>query len=156
MMTNKQKAKGSRWEKEATEKLNKEVKGSFWKVVPASGALGTTLGEPLLTGDIKGSVESFKKKFRAECKAGYNSSTNKEVKQFTLKKEWLDKIKYEASLDYCYPVLFGKFDNVRSGVAKFAVLTFDDFIDVLNYVSDLKKELDLVYEELQKTKKPVE
>lgn len=156
MMTNKQKAKGRRWEHDATDILNKNVKDSFWKVVPASGALGTTLEEPLLTGDISGNVSSIVKKFRAECKVGYNSSTNKEIKQFTLKKDWLDKIKYEANLNYCYSVLFGKFDNARAGVSKFAVLSFEDFIDLLNYTTDLKKELDLVYEKLQEAKKPVE
>lgn len=145
-MTNKAKQQGSRWEHDAVELLNQKVKNSSWKRIPGSGAIGTNLNEPMLTGDLVGIVISFPKKFKAECKSGYNSSTDKEVKQFTLKKDWLDKIGEEARVNYSIPILLGKFTNARSGVKHFVVMDLNEFSELLNTVTDLRKELDLLYE----------
>lgn len=146
MMTNKAKQQGGKWEHDAVVLLNLKIKESIWKRIPGSGAIGTNLNEPMLTGDLVGIVPSFSKKFKAECKSGYNSSTNKEVKQFTLKKEWLDKISEEAKTNFSIPILLGKFTNARSGVKHFVVLDLNEFSELINYVTDLKKELDLLYE----------
>lgn len=150
---NKQKIKGDDWERLVVELLNKHVANSVWKKIPASGAMGTTLGEPLLTGDVKGDIEGFYKKVKAECKAGYNSSTNKEVKQFTLKKEWLDKIGEEAKALNALPVLFGKFSGARSGVKHFVVLDLNFFIEILNEYTELKQDFDKLFVFLEEAKK---
>jgi hypothetical protein len=153
MMTNKAKRKGSLFEHDLVILLNEKIKNSTWKRIPGSGAMGTTLGEAELTADVVGKVDAFPKKIKGECKSGYNSSTNKQVKSFRVMKEWLDKVKIESKANYSFPVLFGKFDNVRDdGVKKITVLDIEDFIYLINYITDLKEELDDVYEELQKRK----
>jgi hypothetical protein len=141
-----QKRKGSDFERRATEILNRLINNSNWKRIPGSGAMGTSLDESLLMGDIKGEVEKFPYKFRGECKTGYSNRTGGEAKSFTLKKEWLDKIKEEAKKSFSFPFLIGHFDGVRVGVKNFIVMDVDDFSDIINKYTDLKKELDLLYE----------
>lgn len=145
MSPSKSKDRGSRWERDAVNILNNLIKLSAWKRIPGSGAIGTILGESLLTGDLTGAVEGYPKKFKAECKVGYNPSTNKEVKSFSLKKEWLDKIKQESENACSAPLLLGKFDNVREGVKHFVVMDIKDFADIMNYITDMNKELEILY-----------
>jgi hypothetical protein len=152
-MVNKAKQVGSNWEHDLVEILNKKIEESSWKRIAGSGAIGTSLNEPLLTGDVKGEIEGFYKKFKGECKAGYNSSSNKEVKQFTLKKEWLDKIKAEAEVINHIPILFGKFTGARSGVKHFAVLDLNYFIELINEYIELKADYDKLFIAIQESKR---
>lgn len=138
----KSKAKGNAWEHDVVEILNKEIVGGNFRRIPGSGAMGTIMDEPLLTGDVSGKVEGINQKFKIECKVGYNTSTNKEVKQFTLKKEWLDKIGDEAKNALAIPLLVGKFSGARKGVKEFAVLDINVFIYLINEIARLQKELD--------------
>lgn len=142
-MTNPSKVKGSTFERLAVEILNTLVEDSVWKRIPGSGALGTSLGEPILTSDILGVVKSIPKRFKVEAKVGYNSSKGKEVKQFTLKKEWIDKVRMEAAQTYSIPLLIGKFDGVREGTKVFVVMDVEDFSSIINHITKLQKELDL-------------
>jgi hypothetical protein len=142
-MVFKSKQKGNLFEKDAVDLLNKKIKGALFKKIPGSGAIGTAMDEPLLTGDLTGRVDNISKKFKVEAKVGYNSSTNKEVKQFTLKKEWLDKIVMEANNNFSTPFLIGKFSGVRSGVSVFVVLDIDTFAELINTISRLGKELEV-------------
>jgi len=141
-MTNKNKIKGSTFERDVVKILNKLINGADFRRIPGSGAIGTATGESLLTGDIAGRISYFPVKFKGECKVGYNSSTNKEVKQFTLKKEWLDKIWEEASATYSLPLLFGKFDNARSGTKVFVVMDIDIFADLINRYTKLQRDFE--------------
>lgn len=141
-MVNKAKIKGSNFEREVTKILMDLIPGSEWKRIPGSGAIGTIIGESLLTGDIVGKIENYPVRFKGECKAGYNSSTNKEVKQFTIKKEWLDKIFEQAQAIYSLPVLFCKFDNARSGTKVMAVMDVDVFAELINRYTILQESLD--------------
>jgi len=140
-MVNKNKRKGSAWEHDLVELLNKKIPNSKIKRVPSSGAMGTALNEPLLTGDVIAEFSGFPRKFRIECKTGYGGAT-----QLAVKKEWLDKILEEAKISYAIPMLAGKFSGARSGIKHFMVLDIDTFCDIINYINDLKKELDLIYE----------
>lgn len=152
-MVNKAKIKGSNFERQIAEELTNLVDGSTWKRIAGSGAIGTTMDEPLLKGDVAGVVANYPMKFKGECKAGYNASPGKEVKQITLKKEWLDKITAEARQVYStFPVFFGKFDNVHSGVKHFVVLDVSVFADMINMYTELKEEFDETYNELQELK----
>lgn len=126
------KIKGSDFERLAVELLNAKVDKSEWRRIPGSGAIGTFLKEPLLTADIKGTVESLAKKFRMEAKVGYGGKT-----QFALKKEWLDKIREEADSNYAIPALIGKFSGAREGVKVFVVLDIDVFAELLNKITEL-------------------
>lgn len=146
-MVNKSKIKGSKFEHDAVMILNKIIDGANFRRIPGSGAIGTSMGESLLTGDIKGVVDYFPKQFKIECKTGYNSSTNKEVKQFTLKKEWLDKIWEEAQGTYSMPLLIGKFENARAGTKVFVVMDVDVFAELINRYTILQKSLDEESEE---------
>jgi hypothetical protein len=136
-VTNSKKIKGSAFERLAVEILNKLVKNSKWKRIPGSGAIGTSLNEPMLTGDIFGSVDSIPKKFKGEAKVGYGGS-----KQFALKKEWLDKIKEEARNTYGFPFLIGKFSGAREGTKVFVVMDVEEFASILNHITKLQEQID--------------
>lgn len=138
-MGNPMKAKGSAFERLAVELLNTLVKNSNWKRIPGSGSIGTVLGEPLLTSDIVGKVEAIPKKFKVEAKVGYGGAT-----QFTLKKDWLDKIIEEAKGTFSIPFLIGKFSGARekSGVQVFVVMDIETFSSVLNHITNLQENLD--------------
>lgn len=143
-MTNPNKRKGSDFERLAVEILNTMIFKSTWKRIPGSGALGTILGEPILTSDIVGVVDSIPKKFKVEAKVGYNTSPDREVKQFTLKKEWLDKIRMEALQTFSLPFLIGKFSGAREGTKVFVVMDVEDFSSIINHITKLQDELDLI------------
>jgi hypothetical protein len=137
-MVNKNKAKGTRWENEACDILNEKIQGAHFKRVVGSGAIGTTMGEPTLTGDIKGEIEHTHLKFKGEAKARTGAT------QLALKKEWIDKIIMEAKQTFSIPILFCKFIGARSGVRSFVALDIDTFCDLINLYIDTKKELDKV------------
>lgn len=153
MSNNKNKDKGTRFERDLTEYLGKIIKDSNWKKVIGSGALGTIFREPLLTGDVTGTVSGIPQKFKIECKSGYNTLTNKETKSVSVRKEWFDKVKQESLGDFSIPLVACKYDNVRTGVKMFIAMDIREFAELINYTTDLKKELDLNYTELQECKK---
>lgn len=132
----KNKVKGNTFERFAVELLNELIRDSEWKRVPGSGALGTALGEPLLTSDIVGKVERIPKRFKVEAKVGYGGET-----QFTLKKEWLDKVRMEADATYSTPFLIGKFSGARQGVKVFTVMDVEVFAALINHISKLQEQL---------------
>ena len=136
-MANPMKLKGSQWERDAAEIMNKLVRRSIWKRVAGSGAIGTIMAEPLLNSDVKGNVESIPQPFKVECKVGYGGAT-----QFTLKKEWLDKVKAEAQNSYGIPMLMGKFSGAREGIRYFVVLDVEVFADLINRITEQKEEID--------------
>jgi len=133
----KNKVKGTTFERLAVDILNALVKKSIWKRIPGSGAIGTSLGEPLLTADIVGKVESIPKKFKVESKVGYGGAT-----QFAIKKEWLDKVRIEADASFSIPFLIGKFSGAREGVKVFVVTDVEVFASILNHITNLQEELD--------------
>ena len=140
-MVNKNKQKGTYFEKKIAKILN-EYAGT-WKRVPGSGALGTVLHEKLLSGDVQGKTPFMKKDFILEAKSGYGGS-----KQFSIKKEWLDKVYEESKLGNFYPIFAGKFNDVRVGTNEFIAMDIRVFGEILKYVKDLRDELDKVYEEI--------
>ena len=133
----KNKVKGTTFERQAVEILNDLIKDSEWKRIPGSGALGTVLGEPLLTSDIVGKVKSIPKRFKAEAKVGYGGKT-----QFSLKKEWLDKVAKEAEGTFSTPMLIGKFSGAREGVKVFTVMDVEVFAAMINHITKLQEEID--------------
>lgn len=133
-MVNKNKIKGSAWERDLVDYLNKHLDGTF-KRVPGSGAMGTSLGEGLLMADVVGTVKGLAKKLRIECKTGYGGST-----QMAVKKEWLDKVKTEAESTYSIPLLAGKFSGARTGVKQFIVLDIETFVYLLDEITRLSEE----------------
>lgn len=142
-MPNKQKIKGSTFERDAVDLLNAKIKYSEWKRIPGSGAMGTFLKEPLLTADIKGNMQALSKTFRMEAKVGYGGA-----KQFALKKEWLDKVKEEADQNFGIPALIGKFSGAREGIKVFVVLDVDTFALLMNKITELDLALESLQEEL--------
>lgn len=141
-MSSPQKIKGSNFERKAAEILNSLIKKSEFHRIPGSGMLGTILGIQSLTSDVSGKVESISQEFKIECKDGYNSSKKEGVKQFALKKEWLDKIKMEADQSYAIPMFMGKFSGAREGVKVFVVLDVEVFANLINRITELKEEND--------------
>lgn len=131
MSPNKSKQKGYNFEHDLVEKLNKLLPGKF-KRIPASGSMGTYLDEGLLMGDVVGSVDNIPNTFRMECKARSGAT------QFTIKKEWLDKIKQEADSTYSIPVLACKFIGAREGIKQFIALDIDTFILLIKMLSEAK------------------
>lgn len=127
-MVNKNKIKGTSFEREVVDILNENLNGKF-KRVPGSGAMGTSMGEGLLTGDVVGKVDGIAKSFRIECKVRSGGT------QMAIKKEWLDKIREEADSTYSYPLLFCKFLGARNGTKKFIAMDLDTFFDIINELS---------------------
>jgi len=144
-MVNKEKRKGISWEKQFVELILERIDDvNKAKRIAGSGAIGTILEEPLLTGDVILEFPGFSKKFRVECKTGYGGS-----KQLTLKKEWFDKIIEEAKNSYSIPLLACKFLDAReNGTKYFISLDINTFVEIINYVNNLKRELDLNYESM--------
>ncbi len=141
-MSNPMKQKGSDFERLTVEILNNLIKDAEFKRIPGSGAIGTALGEPILTSDVVGTVKSIPKKFKIECKVGYNNSKDGGVKQFTLKKEWLDKIRKEADATFSVPLLLGKFSGAREGTKVFVTMDVEVFAQIINHITKLQEELD--------------
>lgn len=135
-MPNKNKRKGSDWERQVVDLLNSCIKNGTFKRIPGSGAIGTTLGEPLLTSDIVGHVDAFEKPFKIECKTGYGGAS-----QLALKKEWLDKVREEADASFSVPLMMGKFSGAREGIKSFVAMDMDTFCYLLNKVTDLNLAL---------------
>jgi len=139
---NRQKRKGVTWEREFVELVNSIPECSA-KRIAGSGAFGTQLDEPQLTGDVVFAVNDFPRKFRFECKTGYGNET-----QLTIKREWFDKIKEEASKTMSIPGVALKFSGVRAkGQVRYIIaFDFETFVELLTYCLSLKKELDLLYD----------
>jgi Holliday junction resolvase len=136
-VTNPGKVKGSKFERDLTKILEKLVRNSRWKRIPGSGAIGTTLSEPLLTADVVGNVDSIARKFKVECKVGYGGA-----KQHVIKKEWLDKVKMEAEATFGIPILASKFLGARDGVQVFITMDVGTFADLINHITELQEQLD--------------
>ena len=134
-MTNKQKIKGTTWERDLVDLFYKYIPNVSAKRIAGSGAIGTILGEPLLTGDVVAKFSGLPFSFRIECKTGYGGST-----QLTLKKEWLDKIRHEANNTFSIPLLAGKFSGARTGVKQFVVLDMEAFVDLMKHLDSVNKE----------------
>jgi len=132
----KSKVKGSGFERDLTDLLNKHIDKSLWKRVPMSGAIGTALSEPDLQGDVKGRVESFNKQFRIEAKIGYGGKT-----QLTLKKEWLDKIIEDSKNSNSIPLMIGKFSGAREGIRVFVAMDLGTFCEIINRTTELHDEV---------------
>jgi len=142
-MSSPQKLKGSKFERDIAEELTEKIINSRWKRVPGSGAIGTIVGEPFLTGDVNGTVDSIGKKFKVEAKVGYGGA-----KQFALKKEWLEKIREEADGSYAIPILAGKFSGSRGNIRTFIVLETDVFADLINLITEKDLEIQRLHETL--------
>lgn len=134
------KRKGSQFERDAAEILTRLIKKSGFRRQAGSGAIGTIMMEPLLSSDIRGKVESIPQEFRIEAKCGYNNSSGKEVKQFTLKKEWLDKIREEANRSFSIPFLIGKFSGAREGTKVFVAMDVEVLANLINRITELHEE----------------
>lgn len=138
-MSNPKKVKGTAWENLFAEMLEEKIEEAKAKRIPGSGAIGTTVKEPFLQGDVRAVLKGFNRPFKFEAKVGYGGAT-----QLTVKKEWLDKIKEEASHDYSIPALACKFSGARKkgGVQYFVILDFDTFCDIMNIVYELDSMLE--------------
>jgi hypothetical protein len=142
-MVNKQKRKGSDWERKIASIFNKYLNTNVWKRIPGSGAIGTILELSELLGDVKGKFNFINRPIFIEAKTGYGGS-----KQFTLKKEWLDKIKQEAETGFGIGILAGKFLGAKLGVKNFIIMDMMDFLELMNEAETIKETLDEVYDEI--------
>jgi len=143
MSQNKQKDKGSRWEREAAELLNKEFPDS-WKRIPMSGAMGTSLNITELDGDLQGRYSFFPHKFIGEAKVGYGGT------EMTVRKEWFDKVKLEAEKSYSLPVVVLKFEKARSGVRHVIAMDFYTWDTLMTKFQELHEEVEKLRNELEK------
>lgn len=146
-MTINSKDKGNNFERDAVKKLNLWLEQGTFKRIPGSGAIGTNMNEPFLTGDITGEIYGMYKPLKGDCKVGYGGKT-----QVTFKKEWLDKIRAEAKDSGSFPFVLCKFSGARvaDGTVEFVAVSLEDFVAIMNFISNMRKELDVVYERLAK------
>lgn len=140
------KQKGKRWEYDARDQLN-EMFPNTWKRIPSSGAIGTIVEIPHLTGDLIGKYEFIPYVLRAECKVGYGG------KDMTIHKEWFDKIRREAEENFNnLPCVVIKFDGSREGVRYFMALDFQAWFDLLKWIEKLHTENVEMYTKLEQLK----
>ena len=144
-MVNKQKRKGTDWERKIVKLFNSKFTGAEFKRVPGSGALGTIMDESRLSGDVKGSLPFLSKGFTIEAKTGYGGS-----KQHVIKKEWLDKVREEAEKSYTIPMLVCKFSDAKSGAKHFIVFDFDAFSEIVDEANSLYEQVIKLEEKLEK------
>jgi Holliday junction resolvase len=142
-MVNKEKKKGTDWERTIAKKLNEFFNTDVWKRIPGSGALGTILGLDSLIGDVSGKFNFCNMKFIIEAKTGYGGS-----KQLTLKKEWLDKVKDEASRVYGMGAVVGKFLGAKTGAKNFIVMDLEDFMLLMEVAEKTYEEYQKLCEEI--------
>lgn len=143
MMVNKNKIKGTRWERDAVNELNIKYPNT-WRRNPGSGALGTILDMPFLKGDLVGDYEFLPVDLVAEAKVGYGGT------QMQVRKEWFDKIREEANENYALPVVILKFEKARSGVRHVIAMDFETWDKFMNLIESMHEELLGLYEKQQK------
>lgn len=146
-MVNRQKQKGTQWERDLVKLLGEIIPSSNWKRMPTSGAMGTILKEPTLGGDISGTIEFLPRSVRAEAKVGYGGE-----KQMSLKREWFTKIREEANRTYSIPVVFGKFSGSRGESKYFAAVDFETLTLLANMYNDLYTKYVSLLESVEMTK----
>jgi Holliday junction resolvase len=137
-LTSPSKRKGSRWERDVADLLSKYAESS--KRIPGSGALGTTLVDTRLTGDVTVKYPFFSKSFKGEAKYGYGGST-----QMTVKREWMEKIRKEAHDHGSIPFVTIKFKNVTGGdieSGKWICFSIEDW-------NELMRELTYLFEDFE-------
>jgi len=144
-MVNKQKRKGTDWERKIVKIFNTKIKGAEFKRVPGSGALGTIMDESRLSGDVKGSLPFLNKGITIEAKTGYGGS-----KQHVIKKEWLDKVREEAEKSYTIPMLVCKFSGAKTGAKHFIVFDFDAFYEIVEEANSLYEQVIKLEEKIEK------
>jgi len=143
-MVNKNKIKGTTWERDAAHLLNEKFPET-WRRNPGSGALGTILDMPFLKGDLIGDYDFLPIDFVAEAKVGYGGS------MMQIQKDWFDKIKEEADENYALPVVILKFEKSRTGVRHVIALDFDSWDRLMEYIESMHEELLKLYEKQQET-----
>lgn len=139
MSNNKNKDKGTRWERDAVNELNENYPNT-WRRNPGSGALGTILDLPFLKGDLVGDYEFLPIDIVAEAKVGYGGT------QMQVRKEWFDKIKMEANENYAIPVVLLKFEKARTGTRHVIAMDFETWDKLMNFVESMHEELLELYE----------
>jgi len=139
-MSNPQKEKGSRWERESAKLLNIAFPHT-WKRIAMSGAAGTIMDIPLLKPDILGEYPHISRKFAGECKVGYGG------KEMTVKKAWFDGIRKIADELYGLPVVVLKFEKSRTGVRHIICMDFEAWDSLMIEMSEMYHELLKFYEQ---------
>jgi len=143
-MVNKQKRKGTDWERQLAKLLNAKLTDAEFKRVPGSGALGTIMNESRLSGDVKGKIPFLSKGITIEAKTGYGGS-----KQHLVKKEWLDKVREEAENSYTIPLLACKFSGAKSGAKHFICMDFDAFSEIIEEANKLYEDVIRLQDQLE-------
>lgn len=140
-MSNPQKDKGSRWERDACKLLNESFPGT-WKRIAMSGAIGTQLGIPILRPDAIGQYAHLARKLVGEAKVGYGG------KSMTIQKDWWDGIDEIADENYAMPVVLLKFEKSRAGVRHVICLSFEAWDELMQEMAEMHHELLVAYEKL--------
>lgn len=148
MSNNPNKDKGTRWERDAAEILNKEFP-NVWQRIPMSGALGTQLGIPILEGDLKGKYSFLPFPFIAEAKVGYGGT------QMKIQKEWFDKVSESAKKLYAVPIVLLKFEKARSGVKHVVAMDFYVWDTLMTRIEELHEESIKLRDELDELRRRI-
>lgn len=148
---NPNKVKGSRWEADLVKLL--EPNAEYVKRIPGSGAIGTSLKETKLTGDVVLKYKFLPKEFKLEAKTGYGGSTS-----MTIQRGWMSKIREEAHANNSIPGVSFKFRDVLAGdkeSAKWICFSVDDWNGMANYLNEVFDDLEEYWEWKYAKEKPV-
>jgi Holliday junction resolvase len=141
-MTNPQKIKGTNWERVLAKQLGEHAEVA--KRIPGSGALGTTLGDSRLTGDVYVKYKFMPRSLKIEAKYGYGGST-----QMTIKRLWMTKVREESSANNSIPAVAIKFRDVTGGdteSSKWICFTVEDWNGLVKYLNELFDDLEGYWE----------
>jgi Holliday junction resolvase len=136
-MVNKNKIKGSKWERDAIKQLAPHARSA--KRIPGSGALGTILMESRLTSDGIVEYEFLPKPIKLEMKYGYGGST-----QMTIKREWMEKVRKEALQTGALSAVLLKFRDVTGGdieSSKWVCFSVEDWNRIVSHLNDLFSDM---------------
>ena len=147
-MPNPQKRKGTRWENDAKDLLNKKFP-NVWRRIAMSGALGTMLNMPVLMPDISGKYEHLSQGIVGECKVGYGG------KQMTIQKAWFDHIQSVAEKNYALPAVVLKFEKSRTGVKHIICLDFETWDELMLEMAEMYRELSTLHGKVNRYEKDV-
>lgn len=141
-MVNKNKIVGSRWEYDLVKLL--EPNAEYVKRIPGSGAIGTSLKETRLTGDIVLKYRFLPKEFKLEAKTGYGGATS-----MTIQRGWMAKIREEAQANNSIPGVSFKFRDVMAGdreSAKWICFSLEDWNSIAKSLNEVFEDMEEFWE----------
>ncbi|MFA7101454.1 MAG: hypothetical protein WC196_07005 [Bacilli bacterium] len=137
----------------AFERETAAIAGKYGKVIPKSGAYGTTDGIPQMAGDVRWMLPWFDSEIHLECKHGY-SDKGQERKSMRIERQWFDKHLKQAKALNFHPAFAFKFKFTHeNGMSKFVCFPFSTMEKLITQMENMYLELEELRNEQKKRAK---